>query len=101
MTTAGYIILAGLLVIAIFGVIIAYKENRQEALSKKIIISLQNFLNLTLMNIRKITLFLLMLFATTLILESCASNNPQCGTKRQKKAQHARTKKMTGTGWVQ
>jgi len=35
MTTGSYIILAGLLIIALFGAIIAYKENKDEAISKK------------------------------------------------------------------
>lgn len=49
----------------------------------------------------KIALFLVLMFAAGLALESCSSNKNNCGNKRQKKAQHARTKKMVGTGWVQ
>ncbi len=49
----------------------------------------------------KIALMLAMFFASSLIFEACSSNKPNCGNKRQKKAQHARTKKMVGTGWVQ
>lgn len=49
----------------------------------------------------KIALLLFAIFISCLVLESCSSNKANCGSKRQKKSQHARTKKMVGSGWVQ
>lgn len=66
--------------------------------NKKIILSTDNNYY---MKPRKLALIFALFFVSSLVFEACSSNKPNCGNKRHKKAQHARTKKMVGSGWVQ